>query len=56
MMDTLVLTVFCLTDMVESVADPDWKKGGVYSFGLHTYLQSTIFMTTPTNDEGYLGL
>ena len=42
-----------LTDMVEPVAVPDWKKGGVYtiySFGPHTYLQSTTFMTTPTND------
>ena len=39
--------------MVESVADPDWKKVGVYtiySFGPYTYLQPTICMTTPTND------
>ena len=38
-----------------SYANPDWKKGGVYtiySFGPHTYLQSTIFMTIPINDRG----
>ena len=39
--------------MVESVADPDWRKGGVYTkynFGSHTYLHSSIFTTTPRND------
>ena len=44
-----------LTDTVESVAGPDWRKGCVYaldSFGPHTYLQSMIFMTMPTNDGG----
>ena len=35
------------------MVDPDWKKCGVYtmySFGLHTYVQFTIFASTPTND------
>ena len=35
------------------MVDPDWKKCAVYtlySFGLHTYVQSTIFASTPTND------
>ena len=53
-MDTPNFTKFYLTDTVESVADPDWEKERcIYTlnrFGPHTYLQSTIFMTTTTND------
>ena len=52
LMDTSILLAW--TDIVESVADPDWEKGGVYtiySFGSYTYLQPTICMTTPTNDK-----
>ena len=51
--------IFVDTDTVESVADPDWKRVvslsiyTIYRFGPHTYLQSTIFMTPSTNDEGY---
>ena len=52
-MDTPTFMGFTLTDMVESVADQDWKKNGVYtiySLDPYTYLQSTILMITPTND------
>ena len=45
--DTPTFIGFKLSDMVESVADPDWKKSGVQLWSSHVF---TVFMTMPTND------